>query len=141
MTEDGPLLDCLLCQRSEIIAQLRERLDAVERERNNLLARIHRDGGQYVQHHGVKKALADAHSVVATALLGVSDLLADRDQLRLSNERMREAIENLRSHWTNKHTIKTALDQAIVEAFLALTAESGTEGLRSSAAHIHHEHL
>lgn len=31
----------------------------------NLLARIHRDGGQYVKQHGMDKAFADADTIVA----------------------------------------------------------------------------
>mgnify|MGYP006277175229 CR=1 FL=1 len=38
----------------------------------NLLARIHRDGGHYQAQHGLEKALADAHNVVAS-LLAESD--------------------------------------------------------------------
>ena len=36
MTEDGPLLDCLLCQRSEIITKLKAQLAASEAKRKVL---------------------------------------------------------------------------------------------------------
>ena len=45
-----------------------------EAERDDLLARIHRDGGHYVLEHGVKKACADADLIVA-------NLYAERDGL------------------------------------------------------------
>jgi len=44
---------------------LRAALERAERDRNNLLARIHRDGGHYHQQHGTDKAVADAHEIVA----------------------------------------------------------------------------
>lgn len=61
---------CKVCQDQidKLYAALREmeeRLAATEEERNNLLARIHRDGGHYVGEHGVKKACADADLIVA----------------------------------------------------------------------------
>jgi hypothetical protein len=51
--------------------------DANERERsvrhdlNNLLARIHRDGGHYVERHGLKKAVEDADRDIAEMRAGV----------------------------------------------------------------------
>jgi predicted RNA-binding Zn-ribbon protein involved in translation (DUF1610 family) len=38
----------------------------------NLLARIHRDGGHYVEAHGIDKALADADAKVVQWLAGAS---------------------------------------------------------------------
>lgn len=35
----------------------------------DLLARIHRDGGQYVGEHGLRKAVADADKILANALV------------------------------------------------------------------------
>lgn len=64
MTEDGPLLDCLLCQRSEIITKLKAQLAARDQQAGNVLARIHRDGGHYITQHGWEKACVDADAVV-----------------------------------------------------------------------------
>lgn len=47
-------------------------LEKAERQRDNLLARIHRDGGHYVTLHGLEKACADADLIVAN-LHGISD--------------------------------------------------------------------
>lgn len=41
-----------------------------EKHCKNLLARIHRDGGHYLEKHGVEKAVADADTVVAWLLQG-----------------------------------------------------------------------
>jgi hypothetical protein len=43
-------------------------------QRNNLLARIHRDGGHYVEEHGVDKACRDADLQVAEAYGRIGDL-------------------------------------------------------------------
>ena len=35
----------------------------------NLLARVHRDGGQYVEKHGLQKAVADADEILSSAFV------------------------------------------------------------------------
>lgn len=62
---------------------IRERAEKAEHERDDLLARIHRDGGHYAVEHGVDQALADADKIVA-------DLFGERDELRAENERLRK---------------------------------------------------
>ncbi len=58
---------------------------------------------------------------------------AERDQLRLSNERLREALQSIAEYW-NGSTNETAMRDAcernsrFADEVLALTAESGTEG-------------
>lgn len=42
-------------------------LDEAVRQRDNLLARIHRDGGHYTEQHGVAKSVEDADRRVAEA--------------------------------------------------------------------------
>ena len=42
----------------------KERNEAI-RQRDNLLACIHRDGGHYVAQHGVDKACDDAYEIIA----------------------------------------------------------------------------
>lgn len=74
------------------IAGLAERLEAAERQRDDILARIHRDGGHYIEHHGVEKAVADADEIVAK-------LFSERDALRSTSTIIRqrdEAVEALK---------------------------------------------
>jgi hypothetical protein len=47
-----------------IEAERKERIE-VERQRDNLLCRIHRDGGHYIHDHGIRQALCDADEKVA----------------------------------------------------------------------------
>jgi hypothetical protein len=49
---------------TKLAALTRERDEAVH-QRNNLLARIHRDGGHYTTFHGVVKSVADADTIVS----------------------------------------------------------------------------
>jgi hypothetical protein len=66
------------------------RTEKAERERDNLLARIHRDGGDYINVHGLDKALKDADAIVAR-------LYAERDELR-------EEIETWQSFFASCRT-------------------------------------
>ena len=45
---------------NSLVLELQEQLAAVEKERDELLCVIHRDGGHYIQEHGQAKAYADA---------------------------------------------------------------------------------
>jgi len=56
---------CLMCEELQHKA---------ERQRDNLLARIHRDGGHYTEKHGVEKSCQDADLRVAEAY-GQCDML------------------------------------------------------------------
>ena len=53
--------DCAECQARKMAAD-------ESRDLSGLLARIHRDGGHYEDEHGRKKALDDAHLIVANML-------------------------------------------------------------------------
>lgn len=56
---------------------------SVEAAVNNLLARIHRDGGHYVSQHGIDKALGDAEERVV-ALVAERDELLDQKRLMIA---------------------------------------------------------
>lgn len=97
MTEDGPLLDCLLCQQSEIITKLKAQLAAMDQQAGNVLARIHGDGGHYITQHGWEKACVDADAVVCRlqAQLAASEKKVEallphgnRRRVELLNERL-----------------------------------------------------
>ena len=62
-------------------------IDSLKRERHHiydLLARIHRDGGQYAAEHGVEKACEDAESQVAAWLDTISEVDALIEQARIA---------------------------------------------------------
>jgi hypothetical protein len=54
-------------------------VQALQADLGNLLARIHRDGGQYLGEHGLKKAVADADVKIASVYGEVQALQAERD--------------------------------------------------------------
>ena len=60
------------------------RIKQLEAERDDLLARIHRDGGHYVLQHGVVKALDDADKIVATLFLERDELMTELELVRRS---------------------------------------------------------
>lgn len=62
-----------------------ERRLSAERQRDDLLARIHRDGGDYTEEHGVAKSCADAHIAWAA-------LMSERDALSSQVRELKEAL-------------------------------------------------
>jgi hypothetical protein len=79
--------DMLRSQHAEI--------DRLKRERHHiydLLARIHRDGGQYTAEHGVEKSCDDAEAQVVTWLDTISGVDALIEQARIAE---REACDML----------------------------------------------
>ena len=80
-------LDAASCSsfvKLEAAAMLRQQhaeIDRLKRERHHiydLLARIHRDGGQYAAEHGVEKACDDAEAQVVTwidTIIGIDALI------------------------------------------------------------------
>lgn len=69
------------------IDRLQSALDEVVQQHVNLLCRIHRDGGHYIEAHGIEKAYEDADLIVAT-------LNCDSDEHAEAVQRAREgAIE------------------------------------------------
>ena len=62
-------------------------IDSLKRERHHiydLLARIHRDGGQYTSDHGVEKACEDAESQVVAWLETINGIDALIEQARIA---------------------------------------------------------
>lgn len=64
----------------------------------NLLARIHRDGGHYVEEHGVAKAVADADLVVAKLLAAPN--LEECDECHVS---VPEYARSMEGTWHGTH--------------------------------------
>ena len=77
----------LLHQREEIARLNHDRSRMLE-----LLAIIHRDGGQYVAQHGIEKACGDAGAQVSTWLETINNADALCEQARIAE---REACANL----------------------------------------------
>lgn len=65
---------------------LKEELKKVTTQRDNLLCRIHRDGGHYIGQHGIEKACADADSRVAA-------LNVECENLREENKRLQNLFQ------------------------------------------------
>ena len=66
---------------------LQAEIDRLKRERNHiydLLARIHRDGGQYTAEHGVEKSCDDAEEQVAAWLDTINSVDALIEQARIA---------------------------------------------------------
>lgn len=53
----------------------------LEQQRDDLLARIHRDGGHYAEENGIDKAIDDAHIKVAELYLQREELLAELQKI------------------------------------------------------------
>ena len=82
-------------EAAEALRQQHDEIDRLKRERHHiydLLARIHRDGGQYAAEHGVEKACEDAESQVAAWLDTISGVDALIEQARIAE---REACDML----------------------------------------------
>ena len=78
-----------ICGRAAVIALRRQHaeIERLKRERHHiydLLARIHRDGGQYAAEHGVEKACDDAESQVAAWLDTINSVDALIEQARIA---------------------------------------------------------
>ncbi|MEF8708285.1 MAG: hypothetical protein V5B38_05115 [Candidatus Accumulibacter propinquus] len=70
-----------------LLRQQHAEIERLKRERHHiydLLARIHRDGGQYTAEHGVEKACEDAESQVTAWLDTISGADALIDQARIA---------------------------------------------------------
>ncbi len=79
--------DMLRNQHEELLRMTKERTHIY-----NLLAIIHRDGGQYASEHGIEKACDDAGAQVATWLETINSVDALCEQARLAE---REACADL----------------------------------------------
>ena len=69
------------------VDDMRAKIDRLKRERHHiydLLARIHRDGGQYTAEHGVEKACDDAEAQVSAWLDTLNGVDALIEQARIA---------------------------------------------------------
>jgi hypothetical protein len=78
-----------ICGRAAVIALRRQHaeIERLKRERHHiydLLARIHRDGGQYAAEHGVEKACDDAEAQVTAWLDTINSVDALIEQARIA---------------------------------------------------------
>lgn len=75
-------------QYAQTLERLKAERDAKSKWLGELLAVIHRDGGQYQDEHGDEKAVRDAHLIVA-------DLRAERDRrdAQMRAEGLRRALD------------------------------------------------
>ena len=74
-------------EAAEALRQQHAEIERLKRERHHiydLLARIHRDGGQYAAEHGVEKACDDAESQVAAWLDTMNSVDALIEQARIA---------------------------------------------------------
>lgn len=71
-------LDEGFCREVEI--RLGIKIEELQRHVGNLLARIHRDGGQYQHEHGIEKAVADADKIVADLFSHIDELIQKNRQ-------------------------------------------------------------
>jgi len=77
-------IGCAMAEREEYAAEI-ERLKRERHHIYDLLARIHRDGGQYTAEHGVEKACEDAESQVTAWLDTISGVDALIEQARIAD--------------------------------------------------------
>jgi septal ring factor EnvC (AmiA/AmiB activator) len=125
MADGGTMGVAEITERAE---NLRAMLDAAVRERDearrhlgNLLARIHRDGGQYQERHGTEKAVADADRIVANRNAELDEAREDVETLRKLNDQLLEQLE---------------IERDEARAALAAARREGAEALRERAATI-----
>ena len=74
-------------EAAEALRQQHDEIDRLKRERHHiydLLARIHRDGGQYAAEHGVEKACDDAEAQVVTWIDTISGIDSLIEQARIA---------------------------------------------------------
>ena len=82
-------------EAAAMLRQQRAEIDRLRRERHHiydLLARIHRDGGQYTAEHGVEKSCDDAEAQVVTwidTIIGIDSLI---EQARIAEREACAAI-------------------------------------------------
>ena len=72
---------------AEMLRQQHAEIERLKRERHHiydLLARIHRDGGQYTAEHGVEKSCDDAEAQVVTWLETISSVDSLIEQARIA---------------------------------------------------------
>ena len=80
---------------ADMLRQQHAEIDRLKRERHHiydLLARIHRDGGQYTAEHGVEKACDDAEAQVVAWLETINGIDALIEQARIAEREACAAV-------------------------------------------------
>ena len=80
---------------TDMLRQQHAEIDRLKRERHHiydLLARIHRDGGQYAAEHGVEKACDDAEAQVVAWLETINGIDALIEQARIAEREACAAV-------------------------------------------------
>ena len=75
-------------EAAESLRQQHAEIDRLKRERHHiydLLARIHRDGGQYTAEHGVEKSCDDAEAQVVAWIDTINEVDALIEQARIAD--------------------------------------------------------
>ncbi len=93
--ENSSWLDDVDGAASEALPTLRFLL-ASHKQLINLLCRAHRDGGQYINEHGIDKAVEDADLRIAEAYAEQDFLLAEVEELREENARLTDVSISIR---------------------------------------------
>ena len=105
-----------------------------ERERDDLLCRIHRDGGHYISEHGIEKACQDADVIVATlnvqkdeAETALADMRRGRDA---SDKALLDCYGTLSRHagLLATRSITIAYEQDVIEAITAARSRAKPDG-------------
>lgn len=88
----------------------------------NLLARIHRDGGEYTAKHGIEKSVADADQIVADLFMlsdtndeGRYDCIASRIDTVIDSAK-REILAELERFKPDEHTSHDKYEQRYVNS-------------------------
>lgn len=84
-----PLEECI--EAADEIERLSARAEKAERDNaklTGLLCILHRDGGHYIEKHGMDKAIDDAHLVWA-------ELIASAEAAEAANARLREVLKKI----------------------------------------------
>jgi hypothetical protein len=104
---------------SDEVEELLAERDALRTDLCNLLARAHRDGGHYIDEHGLSKAVKDADERIAEAYAERDVLIAEVEPLR----RVHKVAQAVERAWTAGHdTVSGDLRKALC----ALTEVVGT---------------
>ena len=136
-TETGALiadLTAALENAPDLLRTSEEARVKAERERDDLLCRIHRDGGHYISEHGIEKACQDADVIVATlngqkdeAETALADMRRERDT---SDAALLDCYGTLSRHagLLATRSITIAYEQDVIEAITAARSRAKPDG-------------
>ena len=105
-------------EAAEALRQQHAEIERLKRERHHiydLLARIHRDGGQYTAEHGVEKACDDAEAQVVAWLDTINGIDALIEQARIAEREacavVCDSLESVFPGTKTGNTLQWAADQ------------------------------